>query len=79
MQVLQLKLSMGLLEHSTFLDSMFVKLIEDDLALKAFSRMLSPLTRRSAQQVLQSWCKRTLESGVLNQRTVRAREKRRRT
>jgi hypothetical protein len=31
MQLLQCKLNMGLLEDSTFLDSMCVKLIEDDL------------------------------------------------
>jgi hypothetical protein len=48
--------------------------------LRASSRMLSLLTKRSAQQRLRSWCRRTLESGVWNQRTMRGRgERRRRT
>jgi hypothetical protein len=46
----------------------------------ASSRMLSFFTKRSAQQRLRSWCRRTLESGVWNQRTMRGRgERRRRT
>jgi hypothetical protein len=43
----------------------------------ASSRMLTLLTKRSAQQRLRSWCRRTLESGVRNQRTMRGRGKRR--
>jgi hypothetical protein len=43
----------------------------------ASSRMLTLLTKRSAQQRLRSWCRRTLESVVWNQRTMRGRGERR--
>jgi hypothetical protein len=79
MQLLQLKLNIGLLEDSALLDSMCVKLVEDNFC--AFESIFEDVVsfdeeERAAEaaQLVQE------DTGIWNQRTMRGRgERRRRT